>query len=156
MDKTWLRIGEVARQAGLSPKAIRFYEAQGLLAPPRRGENSYRLYPPESVLELRFIRRVQGLGLRLAEIKGILERRRRGEVPCGYTEQLLVAKIAELERQMEALLATRDRLRALLAPCDDAGCPPEWEDLRFVCCPVIEGREAADTTMGIEPPLSVV
>src|SRR3989304_1825008 len=111
MNRRWLRIGEVARQAGLSPKAIRFYEAPGLLAPPRRGENSYRLYPPEAVLELRFIRRAQGLGLRLAEIKGILERRRRGEVPCGYTEQLLVAKIAELERQMEALLATRDRLQ---------------------------------------------
>lgn len=137
MAGSWLRIGQVARQAGLSPKALRFYEAQGLLPRPRRGENGYRLYEPTTVRELRFIRTAQGLGLRLAEIKGILEKYRRGETPCDHVGELVAAKAAELERQIEALAAAHQRLLAFLAQwqgeeCCES-CSSEEQDLGLIC-----------------------
>jgi len=42
-----MRIGELARQTGVPEKAIRYYEQVGLLPPPQRMENNYRLYTPE-------------------------------------------------------------------------------------------------------------
>ncbi len=67
-----LRIGEVAAQVGLSPKTLRFYEVEGLLPSPSRGRNGYRLYSPETVDLLGFIKAAQGLGLTLGEIREIM------------------------------------------------------------------------------------
>ena len=72
MDGERLFIGKVAKQAGTNAKTIRYYEAIGLLTKPQRGENRYRLYPKEVVELLYFIRKAQGLGLRLSEIKEIV------------------------------------------------------------------------------------
>ena len=50
------QIGEAARQSGVSPANIRFYEKEKLLSPHGRGDNSYRLYSDSDVHQLRFIR----------------------------------------------------------------------------------------------------
>ena len=89
-----LRIGEVAARAGLNPRTLRFYEATGLLPSPSRGENGYRLYPPETVDLLGFIKSAQGLGLTLGEIKEIIAIRRAGRPPC--KKGLGVAEVHDL------------------------------------------------------------
>ena len=110
-----LRIGEVAARAGLNPRTLRFYEAAGLLSPPSRGENGYRLYPPETVDLLGFIKAAQGLGLTLGEIKEIITIRRRGRPTCIHVRELLEAKTKELDRKLRDLMALRRQIRHSLS-----------------------------------------
>lgn len=66
-------IGSVARQTGLSVKAIRFYEREGLIpVPPRSGR--YRQYDAATVEQLRLIRDARALGLTIAGLKGLIQR----------------------------------------------------------------------------------
>ncbi len=127
-----LRIGEVAARAGLNPRTLRFYEAAGLLSPPSRGENGYRLYPPETVDLLAFIKAAQGLGLTLGEIREIISIRRAGRPPCIHVRDLLQAKGKELDRKLRDLLVLRRRIRQSLAAW---GRPPVR---RATVCPHIE------------------
>lgn len=129
-----LRIGEVAKRAGVGAKAIRFYEARGVLAPASRGGNGYRLYAPEAVNVLRFIKQAQGLGLTLDEIKEIIAIRLGGRPPCGHVHRLLKDKAVEFDRKLEDLLEVRRRIRQSLAAWKRA-------PLRgATVCPHIEGR----------------
>ena len=69
-----LRIGQVAKETGLSVKAIRFYEKIGLIpAPERTFSSGYRLYTDGDVRRLRLVQRAKLLGLRLWQIKEIVE-----------------------------------------------------------------------------------
>lgn len=115
MTERSLRISELAARAGVSAKAIRFYEAAGVLPPAARGANGYRLYSLDGVDLLRFIKQAQGLGLTLAEIKEIRTIQRGGRPPCRHVYQLLREKSAELDRKLEDLLALRRRIRGSLA-----------------------------------------
>ena len=69
-----LRIQEVAADTGLTPRAIRYYEELGLLAPAARSDGAYRLYDAEDLERLRFIRGLRDdAGFSLAEIGQMLE-----------------------------------------------------------------------------------
>ena len=115
MGSKSLRIGEVAARVGLNPKTLRFYETTGLLPSPSRAENGYRLYPPETVDLLGFIKAAQGLGLTLAEIKEIVTIRRAGRPPCVHVRDLLQAKARELDRKLADLVVLRRRIRQSLS-----------------------------------------
>ena len=78
-----LKIGELARRAGVTPKAIRFYETRRILPPANRAANRYRLYGDDAVEMLRFIKQAIGLGLTLAEIKDIISIRQDSRASCG-------------------------------------------------------------------------
>jgi len=67
-----LTIGEVARAADVATSALRFYEAEGLVMPAGRTAVGYRLYDPEQIARVRFIRHAQRLGLSLAEVGELL------------------------------------------------------------------------------------
>jgi len=110
-----LKIGEVAARAGVGSMTIRFYESRGVLAPPARGENGYRLYSLETVDVLRFIKQAQGLGLTLDEIKKIVAIRQGGRPPCAHVHALLKQKAEELERKLDDLLRLQKRIRQSLA-----------------------------------------
>ena len=63
-----MRIGVLARQAGVSTSKIRFYEAEGLLPPAPRLANGYRDYTGRALEVIRFIERAQGLGFTLGDV----------------------------------------------------------------------------------------
>src|SRR5215207_2185274 len=68
----------------------RYYECAGLLPPPDRTESGYTAPRRDNAVErLRFIRGAQSIGLRLQEIKELLDIRDRGLCPSGHTEDLL-------------------------------------------------------------------
>lgn len=70
---TDMKIGEVAKETGLSVKAIRFYEKIGLIPASERSFGSgYRLYTEQDARRLRLIQRFKLLGLKLSEIKEIV------------------------------------------------------------------------------------
>lgn len=114
MAEPSLKVGEVARRAGLKARTVRFYEARGILPPARRAANGYRLYAPDAVDVLRFVRQSQRLGLSLKEIGEIIAIRRGGRPPCVHVKRLLQAKTAELDRRLEDLLQLRRDLRRSL------------------------------------------
>ncbi len=110
-----LKIGELARKAGVTAKAIRFYERRRILPPARRAANRYRLYGDDAVEMLRFVKQATGLGLTLAEIRDIVAIREGGRPPCTHVHQLLRAKADELDRKLKDLVDLRDRIRRSLA-----------------------------------------
>jgi DNA-binding transcriptional MerR regulator len=68
-----MRIGEIAKQAGLNIQSVRFYERKGLLPMPPRSASGYRCYSERHLETLRFIKRGQSLGFTLFEIGQLLE-----------------------------------------------------------------------------------
>lgn len=110
-----MRIGQVASAAGMSTKALRFYEATGLLPAPERTSAGYRDYSTETLSRLNFIRRSRCAGLTLAEIREVLDVRDAGHAPCRHVQQLLGRRLADLDRQIADLL----ELRATVARLHD-------------------------------------
>ncbi len=82
-----LTVGQVAEAAGVSAKAVRLYEARGLLPPATCSAAGYRVFDESDVDPVRFIRRARSLGLslRLDAAAEILATRRSGKVPCART-----------------------------------------------------------------------
>lgn len=107
-----MKIGEIAKRAGVSASRIRFYEEQGILPPAPRGANGYRDYPESLIATLGFIEQAQRLGFSLKEIAGhtTLE----GKV-CDALPQKLRAKLAEVDAHIAAAQARRAELVALIA-----------------------------------------
>src|SRR5262249_48245417 len=67
-----LRIGELARRGGVTPAALRYYEAAGLLAPAFRTEGGYRAYEAGALGRIEFIQHAKELGLSIGEIRRLL------------------------------------------------------------------------------------
>lgn len=113
-----MRIGEVSRKTGASPKALRLYEQLGLLPTPLR-EGSYRSYDSEHVDAVLLIRQAQAAGFKLQELSEML--RRSGFAPG--LEALLQAvrkKRAELGAEIQALQARDAHLAHCEAQLQDA------------------------------------
>jgi DNA-binding transcriptional MerR regulator len=108
-----MRIGELARQTGISTKTIRFYEEIGVLPRPERAPNGYRAYGPDAVDRLLFVRDAQAAGLSLTEIAAILEHRSKGESTCEHVLELLERHLEELDRHIVSLKKTRRQVAAL-------------------------------------------
>ena len=129
-----ITVGEAARRAGMSPKAVRLYEAKGILPPAQRTESGYRTYSEHDVQVLRFVRRARALGLRLEEIGRILDLQRQGAQPCGTVVQRLDGHLRHVDRAIKELRALRKDLAAALAVAKSS--VERGDDV--VVCPIIE------------------
>ena len=109
----FMRIGEIARQAGLAPSTIRFYEKAGVLSAPERTPSGYRDYEPAILDRLSFIRDGQAVGLTLSELREIIAFRERGEVPCVHVIQLIRRRAGEIASQIDKLQDMRRDLQLL-------------------------------------------
>ncbi len=125
-----ITVGQAARRSGLTPKAIRLYESRRLLPRAERTESGYRTYSQRDVDVLRFIRRAKSLGLRLQEIKEIIELERAGTQPCDTVLELLGSHIREIDRTMADLRALR---RALVQARDAAAATSQRGEGALVC-----------------------
>jgi len=98
-----MQIGIVAKKIGLSVDAIRFYERNGLLPRPPRTDGGFRRYGDSDVETLGFIRRVQGLGFKLGEIRGLLRLRGTRLQPCAPVQRRLHEKLADVQQKLTGL-----------------------------------------------------
>ena len=125
---SWLA---VEGRAGLTAKAVRPYEARGLLSPTERTSSGYRCYTEHDIQLLRFIRQARDLGLSLAEIRTIIGLRR-GETPPGREVVTLLQshldaidhKISSLQNLRQAMTGV---LRAAAAHADQTDVVPLCE-----------------------------
>ncbi|MGH9534505.1 MAG: heavy metal-responsive transcriptional regulator [Terriglobales bacterium] len=113
-----MQIGQVAKMAGLSPGAIRFYERSALLPPPPRTLGGYRRYSCRDVEMLAFIRRVQNLGFTLGEIRELLGLLDSHRLPCAPVRARLKEKLAHVRRQIADLHKLEHTLDLALRRCD--------------------------------------
>ena len=113
-----MRIGLVAKSTGLSVDAIRFYERNGLLPPAPRTEGGYRQYAENDLETLAFMRRVQGLGFKLSEIKGLLHLRAERLQPCEPVRRRLQEKLADVQRKLDDLHKLELDLQSALSKCN--------------------------------------
>jgi MerR family copper efflux transcriptional regulator len=105
-----LRIGEIARQAGVSPATVRLYERKGLLPAAVRSSSGYRGFPADTIARMKLIQCALAVGFTLNELSRILRRRDSGGAPCHDVQSLAREKLAELTRRRKEL----DRLCRLL------------------------------------------
>lgn len=115
-----LRIGQAARETGLNPKTIRYYEEIGLIPRPERTERydaspGYRLFGQEDLNRLEFIRRARLLGLSLAEVKELLNAGRGEFSGSSYVRlrELLQEKTKEVSARIQELEELRVQLMGL-------------------------------------------
>ncbi len=138
------QIGELSARTGVSSKTIRYYEEIGLLPPPKRADNDYRIYDDEDVERLAFIRRARSLEFPLEDIDEILAFRDREEPPCSYVMDLMGRKIDEISIRIRDLERMRNELRSL----HEAGLKlPEDIQMRSCVCHLIG---ASVTEQGID------
>ena len=103
-----MRIGEVAELAGVSVRALRYYEEQGLLVA-ERSASGQRHYPPEAVDRVRFIQNLYAAGLGSKAVLRILPCMEHGVLTQEMHERLL-AERTRVQAQLDELAATRDKL----------------------------------------------
>ena len=128
---TILTVGQAARRAGLTAKAVRLYEARGLLPPAERTSSGYRCFTEHDIQLLRFIRQARDLGLSLAEIRTVIGLRR-GETPPGREViTLLQSHLDAIDHKIASLQdlrqATTGVLRAAAAHADQTDLVPLCE-----------------------------
>ena len=124
-----MQIGIIAKKIGLSVDAIRFYERNGLLPRPPRTEGGFRRYKDSDLETLAFVRRVQGLGFKLSEIRGLVRLRGDRMQPCAPVRRRLQQKLADVQRKLRDLHKLQRELQLALRSCNrelrkrNAHCP---------------------------------
>jgi DNA-binding transcriptional MerR regulator len=118
-----LTVSKLAARVRLTADTIRYYERVGLLPSPNRTDSGYRVYEEDAVERLRFLKGAQRVGLRLQEIKELLDIRDRGLCPCGHTEDLLRRRVSEIDAEITELQETKADLIAFTERFNAIECP---------------------------------
>lgn len=112
-----MKIGELARKAGVDVQTVRYYEKAGLIAPPGRTASGYRAYGPEALERLNFIRHCRSLDMALADVKRLLALSRDQSVSCDEVNALVHAHLGRVRAKRAALDALEKQLATLDAQC---------------------------------------
>ena len=124
-----LSIGTLAKRSGVNIETIRYYERIGILPPPARSAAGYRLYEPEYLKRLHFVRRGRELGFTLEELRALLRLVDGHDYTCEEVRGLTLDHMAEIRRKIADLRRVERVMAEMAAQCK-GGRVPE--------CPVID------------------
>ena len=115
-----MRISDVAKQLGLNPKTIRFYEDQGLITPQRVDSGSWfskgknRVFAQEDLFRLDFVKKARELDFSIKEIQSVLEHYDQGpSCGCGSrtrVDELIERKLVEVRHLKQSLVELERKL----------------------------------------------
>ena len=128
-----LTIGRLAKRAGVNVQTVFYYERRGLLAPASRTEAGYRLFAPEAVRVLRFIKNAQALGFSLEEIARLLRLRVGRRSQCAGVRRRAEARLKIVQDKIASLRAMERALRRLVGTC--------VRNSTTGACPILESLE---------------
>jgi MerR family mercuric resistance operon transcriptional regulator len=131
-----IRIGQVAKHAGVTVETIRFYESQALIPEPPRSESGYRQYTSETIQRVRFIQRAKELGFSLKDIHALLTLRNKPGTTCADVKVRALKKITEVDEKIVDLTRIRRALAGLVDQCDGEANLSE--------CPILDALEEHD------------
>ena len=112
-----MNIGDVARQSGVPPKTIRYYEDIGLVTPAERADNGYRQYRERAVEELCFLARARAVGFNLEECRQLLDLQRDEQRQSQHARGLVLEKCRDIEQRIDQLRDMQAYLQALATRC---------------------------------------
>lgn len=116
---SFMKIGELAKVAEVNVQTIRYYEREGIMPKPRRRYDSgYREYDEDAVEKIRFVKLAQGCGLKLADIKILLEWENLPDEACPDVQELLKNRIEELDAKIKEMRRFSKSLKRLLSACE--------------------------------------
>ena len=132
-DNQPFTIGRAAAQAGVNLETLRYYEERGLLPKPPRGRSGYRLFRPDDVRRVKFIKHAQMLGFSLNEIAELLSLRVARGTTCADIKQRAEKKILAINEKIQGLEYIKKALSAMSASCRGRGPTSE--------CPILEALD---------------
>lgn len=122
-----MRIGELARRAGVGVDTVRYYEREGILPPADRADSGYRRYRPEDVARLQFVRRAKALGFTLTEIAELLALSGQRGADMEAVRTAAETRLADVNAKLAELERIRAGLQTLITACPGHGalatCP---------------------------------
>lgn len=113
-----ITITELAKRSGVATSALRYYESLGLIASERTSGN-HRRYPRAMLRRVAVIQVAQSLGLSLGQVASALEALPAGKGPTPRDWQGMSSR---WQRELDARIATLQRLRDNLSSCIGCGC----------------------------------
>lgn len=134
IEITMFTIGKLAGLADVSTETLRYYEQEGLIAPDAKSDAGYRLYRPESVQRVGFIRQAQQCGFTLAEIRELLALRSEQTACCGDVRRLAIEKKLQIESKIRLMKSMSNALDKLIHDCNEENHP-------VVECPILAALE---------------
>jgi MerR family transcriptional regulator, copper efflux regulator len=131
LERGLMDIGRASKASGVSVKMIRHYEAIGLLPKVARTAANYRVYAPNDVHELRFIRRARALGFSVDEIQELLGLWRNKSRSSAAVKKIAARHIDDLKLKIAELQSMVHTLEHLTTHChgDDRPECPILDDL---------------------------
>lgn len=148
-----MNIGQAAKASGVGAKLIRYYESIGLMPEAGRTAAGYRVYTPQDVNILRFIKRARTLGFSIERIQHLVGLWRDKGRASAEVKRIALEHVAELEAKIAELRAMSDTLTELARAChgdERPDCPilrdlahgepaqraKSGEDVAAPCCKV--------------------
>jgi len=131
-----MQIGQISKQTGASVDTIRFYERNGLLAPPSRTQGGFRLYSADDLSTLQFIRSLQHLGFSLNEVREFLSLRTNDLRACSEVRKRLDRKLKDIHSKRVALAKLESELRTAVRKCNSQ---LKGTRRKKAHCPVLRG-----------------
>ena len=113
--KETLSIGKLAKAANVNVETIRYYQRIGMIKEPIKPYSGHRAYDASLVNTVKFIKRSQQLGFKLAEIKELLDL---GNGHCHDVMSLAKEKSAKILKQIEDLSSMKVELDKLIDECE--------------------------------------
>ena len=114
-----MKIGELAKRTQTQADTIRYYEREGLLQKTPRSDGNYRIYGPEHVERLGFVRHCRSLDMTLDEIRTLLQFKDEPNATCEGVNALIDEHINHVAKRIRELRLLDKQLKALREQCSD-------------------------------------
>ena len=125
----WYRIGQLAKAASVPISTLRYYEREGLMTPDGRTDSNYRVYGPESLERVRFIRTAQSVGFSLEDIRMLLEVGDGVQAPCEEVEHVIEHRLKDVRAKLSELRDMDRSLKRYLTLCRESSDPEHCDTL---------------------------
>lgn len=120
-----MKIGDLAKEAGISVSTVRFYEAQGLMPKPPTRESGYREYEPEDLARLRLILAAKKQRFPLGLIRTCLDALEHEPQPCAEVARLVRERVTTIGREIRDLQRLQAHLGAQLEAWEGGTLPKD-------------------------------
>ena len=124
-----LSIGKLSEQSGVNIETIRYYEKIGVMPAPGRSAGGFRIYEPDHLKRLSFVRRSRQLGFSLDEIRNLLRLVDGHGHTCAEVHALMLSHLAEIRRKIRDLRRLQRAMAEMAARCSGESVPE---------CPIVD------------------
>ena len=135
-----LTIGNLSKQSGVNIETIRYYEEIGVMPAPGRSAGGFRIYGPDHIKRLGFVRRSRQLGFSLDEIRNLLRLVDGHGHTCAEVHALMLSHLAEIRRKIRDLRRLQRAMAEMAARCSGESVPE---------CPFVDALFAGDRSASV-------